>query len=709
MAQVATPVITPESGVQTGYGVEITCATAGATIRYQITSLLHVPEYLGWVGDDPTIKSPVYSAKFNSGTNVIIKARAWKTGMEPSAIVKVTYIRNPFWNRNYYSAHMCSVMRKINEAEASGHFYLARRLSTGPDSTTAMLFGIHSPSGLGRRFYYVDRATEHVWVYTEEGSLIHSWDIVLAFPWEEFPGDPEDWASYSVRMLRVTTSADVHFRQTIGVDSQGDVYVAYNASGSRGDFSPDCLNNRRMAAGVQRYTAAGNPVKRYSIFSADYSTSYEWYNPETEKWETAWPEYEWLTRPHGAVIALYDDYLICAFRRINYPTKTDYYAKPEIEETPSQLIVFNRNTGATVLQKQGDFDERDWNENYSALALYADARGIMHIAFTLGEVQDTGERHYGYCFTVRDWSGNTKLSRKNENEDWNYFRSEAELDKQKYYLIGPVAFANDTNDIDPAYISRVGFSVAGDYVFIPVAVWRPTYPKRFFSIIMICHLWAEAQDNGEDPDTLNWHWEECGAWPFAYEIKTPAPHISYLPVCATNDGTLYSHDATGTIAEFALYAPTAWKAYKSATSSVEIGSFPEDESLSAVKATPVDQQLYDVRNALEDLFWYGGYWRHTPNTPDQSTRFKIKPEQAGVSVLRQLLSTYNTKYGRPYGALWPEYWRCPDLSGFITCDLEMGEIYELAEWLTLTGQAPVGYNDIGQYRLLPAFEKIPWA
>lgn len=59
--------------------VEITCATEGATIRYTLD------------GTDPTESSPVYSSPIFIDDDTMIKARAWKSGMNPSPVAAEMY------------------------------------------------------------------------------------------------------------------------------------------------------------------------------------------------------------------------------------------------------------------------------------------------------------------------------------------------------------------------------------------------------------------------------------------------------------------------------------------------------------------------------------------------------------------------------------------------------------------------------------------
>lgn len=81
LPQVATPTFNPNGGTYTSaQNVTISCATAGATIRYTTN------------GNDPTNTSTVYSSPINvSGSTTVVKARAYNTGMRDSEIGLATY------------------------------------------------------------------------------------------------------------------------------------------------------------------------------------------------------------------------------------------------------------------------------------------------------------------------------------------------------------------------------------------------------------------------------------------------------------------------------------------------------------------------------------------------------------------------------------------------------------------------------------------
>jgi hypothetical protein len=77
---VATPVIAPAAGTYTdNVQVTISTATAGATIRYTTN------------GIDPTAASPAYTTALNLTTTTTIKARAFKSGLNDSAIAMAVY------------------------------------------------------------------------------------------------------------------------------------------------------------------------------------------------------------------------------------------------------------------------------------------------------------------------------------------------------------------------------------------------------------------------------------------------------------------------------------------------------------------------------------------------------------------------------------------------------------------------------------------
>lgn len=80
VASVAVPQFTPPSCLfYPSTNVTISCATAGATIRYTLD------------GSDPTESSTPYTGAITVSDDVTIKARAWKIGMNPSVIVTASY------------------------------------------------------------------------------------------------------------------------------------------------------------------------------------------------------------------------------------------------------------------------------------------------------------------------------------------------------------------------------------------------------------------------------------------------------------------------------------------------------------------------------------------------------------------------------------------------------------------------------------------
>ena len=80
IASVAEPQFMPSSCLfYPSTNVIISCATAGATIRYTLD------------GSEPTETSATYTTPILVNDNVTIKARAWKSGMNPSVIVAATY------------------------------------------------------------------------------------------------------------------------------------------------------------------------------------------------------------------------------------------------------------------------------------------------------------------------------------------------------------------------------------------------------------------------------------------------------------------------------------------------------------------------------------------------------------------------------------------------------------------------------------------
>ena len=78
--QVATPSFNPPAGTYVNpINVTISCATAGATIRYTTN------------GSDPTENSALYSTPIPISENTTIKARAYAADLDPSSIATAVY------------------------------------------------------------------------------------------------------------------------------------------------------------------------------------------------------------------------------------------------------------------------------------------------------------------------------------------------------------------------------------------------------------------------------------------------------------------------------------------------------------------------------------------------------------------------------------------------------------------------------------------
>src|SRR5258708_706404 len=80
---VATPSITPPGATfPTSTTVTLQCATAGSYIYYTLD------------GNDPTLASPLYPVPFTLGNSATLKARAYASGLSPSAIASAVFTRS---------------------------------------------------------------------------------------------------------------------------------------------------------------------------------------------------------------------------------------------------------------------------------------------------------------------------------------------------------------------------------------------------------------------------------------------------------------------------------------------------------------------------------------------------------------------------------------------------------------------------------------
>ncbi|MBF0526794.1 MAG: chitobiase/beta-hexosaminidase C-terminal domain-containing protein, partial [Deltaproteobacteria bacterium] len=80
-AKTAAPVFSPPGGNYTSaQTVTLSCATQGATITFTTN------------GSDPTSASMVYTGPLRLGASYTIKARTFKSGMDPSDVVTGAYV-----------------------------------------------------------------------------------------------------------------------------------------------------------------------------------------------------------------------------------------------------------------------------------------------------------------------------------------------------------------------------------------------------------------------------------------------------------------------------------------------------------------------------------------------------------------------------------------------------------------------------------------
>ncbi len=131
---VSAPVITPNDGFyyepQT---VSITCSDADAVIRYTTD------------GSVPTENSTVYSAPFTVNTTTTVKAKAWKTGMNPSFVATTTIsfpeqVTNIAAFKANASSSAQQIMSDVTFVFRSGHYMFVE------DNSAALL--IYDNSGV---------------------------------------------------------------------------------------------------------------------------------------------------------------------------------------------------------------------------------------------------------------------------------------------------------------------------------------------------------------------------------------------------------------------------------------------------------------------------------------------------------------------------------------------------------------------------------
>lgn len=129
---VATPVFDIPGGTYTSaQNVAITCATAGAEIRYTLD------------GAEPTSSSTLYTGAISIASTKTLKAKGFKTGMNASAVASATYtisVNNPdptvaMWDRS-------AVYTGGNRVVWNGYIWEAKWWTTGEEPGTTGEWGV---------------------------------------------------------------------------------------------------------------------------------------------------------------------------------------------------------------------------------------------------------------------------------------------------------------------------------------------------------------------------------------------------------------------------------------------------------------------------------------------------------------------------------------------------------------------------------------
>lgn len=129
---VATPVLSPPGGTySSSVSVSISCATAGATIRYTTD------------GSEPTASSSVYNAPVVITSNTTLKAKAFKSGMNDSATATAAYtiVTDP-GNQQYPTWNSTAIYVGGDHVIWNGYIWRAQWWTQGEEPGTTGEWGV---------------------------------------------------------------------------------------------------------------------------------------------------------------------------------------------------------------------------------------------------------------------------------------------------------------------------------------------------------------------------------------------------------------------------------------------------------------------------------------------------------------------------------------------------------------------------------------
>ena len=150
---VIAPTFNPPGGVQSGpVNVTITSATAGATIRYTLDE------------SDPDESSPLYSTAIPISETTIIKAKAWKDGMDASSISGASYVFPQAVNSLAALRALAPEYKEGNNAGKTIYIYTGK----------AVVTHIQDYNNVNVR--YIQDGSAGILIYDNKGDLKSKWE-----------------------------------------------------------------------------------------------------------------------------------------------------------------------------------------------------------------------------------------------------------------------------------------------------------------------------------------------------------------------------------------------------------------------------------------------------------------------------------------------------------------------------------------------------
>ena len=264
MQTVATPTFSPPAGAYANpQSVTIACATAGATIYYTTN------------GADPTESSQVYVTPVNVSDNLTLKARAYKSNMNPSSVATASY-------------EMAYPPISVQATETSGNVNVTwiapqpgRRIDLGADRQNASSLKHNTNSDLNTppittmdtdrsltgyrvwRFLESNQGNESLWTLLTQNVITTT--SYTDTGWQSVPSGTYKWAVKAVYTGNVLSVATVS--NALSIVSPGTI------SGFVRNLDNQAISGATVTCDSESVTSSSNGSYSMSVYPGIYNVT----------------------------------------------------------------------------------------------------------------------------------------------------------------------------------------------------------------------------------------------------------------------------------------------------------------------------------------------------------------------------------------------------------------------------------------------------